>query len=55
MIGSDGAFGASQAFDGTLPLNHVVMQVPWRCLSYQIGPLMRIGPANDAPAKASLE
>jgi len=28
MIGSDGAFGASQAFDGRLSLSHVVMQVP---------------------------
>jgi CRP-like cAMP-binding protein len=28
MIGSDGAFGASQAMDGRLSLNHVVMQVP---------------------------
>jgi hypothetical protein len=28
MIGRDGAFGASQALDGKLSLNHVVMQVP---------------------------
>ena len=28
MIGRDGAFGASQALDGKLSLNHVVIQVP---------------------------
>src|SRR4051794_22070801 len=28
MIGNDGAWGASQALDGKVSLNHVVMQVP---------------------------
>ena len=28
MIGKDGAWGASQALDGKVSLNHVVMQVP---------------------------
>jgi CRP-like cAMP-binding protein len=28
MIGKDGAFGAAEAFDGKVSLNHVVIQVP---------------------------
>jgi CRP-like cAMP-binding protein len=48
MIGNDGAFGAAQALDGKVSLNHVVMQVPGAASLIASDEFRKV--ANEVPA-----